>query len=61
MASTQMARAQVARYRELAHLAMANVAQPWFGKLTGERQHTGARPTDRLSHWEPGLHCIRLL
>ena len=45
-------------YRELVHVAMANIAQPWFRKLTGARQHTGARPTDGLSHGEPGLHYI---
>ena len=39
-----------AYYREPVHMAMANVAQPWFRKPTGVRQHTGARPTDRLSH-----------
>ena len=40
-------------------MAVMNVAQPWFGKPTGVRQHTGARPTDPLSHREPGLHCTQ--
>ena len=48
----------IENYRELVRVAMGNVAQPWFGKLTGVRRHTVSRPTDWLSHGEPGLHYI---
>ena len=45
-------------YREPVHVAMAYIAHPQFGKPTGMRQYTGARPTDPLSHGGPGLHYI---
>ena len=45
-------------YRELVCMAMVIVAQPQFGKLTDMKWHTGARPTDRLSHGVLGLNYI---